>query len=166
MADVPTRARMDEIFAKTKNWGRWGAEDERGALNLITPERRRAAAGCVRSGRALSCARNLPVEPAPDNPHPALHMMIAGGDDCVIPGFGFESTLDFVGVAFHGMSTSHLDALCHVFVDGQMYNGFAGTEVKSTGARHGSVMAASDGIVGRGVLLDIPRLEGRPWLEP
>jgi kynurenine formamidase len=92
-------------------------------------------------------------------------MMIQGGDDCVVPEFGLESTLDFVGMAFHGMASSHLDALCHVMVDGQMYNGFAAEEVKSTGARRGSVMAAKDGIVSRGVLLDIPRLVGSPWLE-
>ena len=163
--EQPTRQRMDAIFESTKNWGRWGKDDERGSLNLITPERRRAGATCVRAGVSVSCARDLPVAPAADNPHPALHMMVQGGDDCVIEGFGFESTTDFVGVAFHGMSTSHLDALCHVFVDGCMYNGFAGSEVKSTGARRGSVMAAKDGIVSRGVLLDIPRLVGRPWLE-
>ncbi len=168
MADgeIPTRERMDAIFEAVKNWNRWGADDELGALNLITPQRRRAAAACVRAGVSVSCGRDLPVTPAPDNPHPALHMMIQGGDDCVIPEFGFESTSDFVGLAVHGMSTSHLDALCHVFVDGHMYNGFASSEVKSTGARRGSVMAAKDGIVSRGVLLDIPRLERRAWLEP
>ncbi len=164
--DTPSPARIQEIFEKTRNWGRWGDEDERGALNLITPDRQRAAAACIQSGRSVSCARDLPVQPAADNPHPALHLMVNGGDDCVIPGFGLEQTTDFVGVAFHGMATSHLDALCHVFVRGQMYNGFEAAEVKSTGARRCSVMVAEDGIVSRGVLLDMPRLEGRPWLEP
>ncbi len=163
---VPSRERMEEIFEATKNWGRWGADDERGALNLITPARRLAAAACVRSGLLVSCARELPVHPAPDNPSPALHMMIQGGDDCLVPGFDFESTSDFVGVAFHGMATSHLDALCHVLVKGRMYNGFEAAFVKSTGARRGSVMACADGIVSRGVLLDIPRLRGEAWLEP
>lgn len=161
-----TKERMEEIFTSTKNWGRWGEDDERGALNLITPARRVSAAGCVRSGVAVSCARQLPVRPAADNPHPALHMMIQGGDDCVIPGFGLESTADFVGVAFHGMATSHIDALCHVFVKGKMYNGFDASEVKSTGARRCSVMECRDGIVSRGVLLDVPRLLSEPWLEP
>lgn len=161
-----TPERMQEIFDAVRSWGRWGEADERGALNLITPERRVAAAACVRAGIAVSCARDLPVQPAPDNPHPALHMMIQGGDDCLIPGFGLEQTSDFVGVAFHGMATSHLDALCHVLVDGRMYNGFEAAEVKSTGARRCSVMACEDGIVARGVLLDIPRLRGVDWLEP
>jgi len=165
MADSTTRERMEQIFDSTRNWGRWGPEDERGALNLITAEKRVAAAACVRSGRSVSCARDLPVHPAVDNPHPALHMMIQGGDDCVVPGMGFESTTDFVGVAFHGLATSHLDALCHVFVKSRMYNGFEAAEVKSTGARRGSVMSCAEGIVTRGVLLDIPRLVGEEWLE-
>ena len=166
MADTLTLERMEEIYKTTRNWGRWGAEDERGALNLITPERRLAAARCVQSGRVVSCGRDLPVHPGVDNPHPALHMMIQGGDDCLVPGFGLETTSDFIGIAFHGTASSHLDALCHVFVRGQMYNGFAATEVKSTGARRGSVMACAEGLTARGVLLDLPRLVGEAWLPP
>ena len=168
MADwpIPTKERMDEIFESSKNWGRWGADDEVGALNLITAEVRKAAAAAVRQGLAVSCSLDMPVDPAPDNPHPALHMMVQGGDDCLVPGFGLESTADFVGVAFHGMASSHLDALCHVAVGGKIYNDFDVTEVKSTGAQRNSVMAAKNGIVSRGVLLDIPRLRGVEWLEP
>jgi kynurenine formamidase len=73
--------------------------------------------------------------------------------------------MDWVGIAFHGLATSHVDALCHVFVNGRMYNGFAASEVKSTGAQRNDVMAARDGIVSRGVLLDVPRLRGVDWLE-
>ena len=166
MSQTWTPDHMRKVFESVKNWGRWGAEDESGALNLITPEKRREAAGAVESGEAVSCARELAVQPSVENPHPALHMMIAGGDDCVIPGVGLEAAMDFVGVAFHGMATSHIDALCHVFVDGQMYNGFSALEVKSTGARRGSIMCARDGIVSRGVLLDIPKSLGVDWLEP
>lgn len=157
---------MRQMFESVKNWGRWGPDDEAGALNLITPQRRRAAAAEVTVGVTVSCARELPVEPSVENPRPALHLMTRAGDDCVIPGLGMESTGDFVGVAFHGMATSHIDALCHVFVDGQMYNGFPASDVKSTGALHGSIMCAGDGIVGRGVLLDIPRLKGVDFLAP
>jgi kynurenine formamidase len=157
---------MRSVFESVKNWGRWGAEDEAGALNLITDQKRVEAARAIRHGVAVSCGRELAVRPAPDNPHPAMHMMVRGGDDCVIPGVGLESAMDFVGVAFHGMATSHIDALCHVFVDEKMYNGFPASDVKSTGARHGSIMCAKDGIVSRGVLLDIPRLLKQPWLEP
>lgn len=163
---IPDRARMDEIFESVKNWGRWGNDDEAGALNLITEDVRRAAAACVRHGRIVSCSRNLPVHPAADNPHPALHMMTAAGDDCLVPGFALESTADFVGIAFHGMASSHLDALCHVHRGGRMYNGYEGTLVKSTGAKKNSVMCAKDGVVSRGVLIDMPRALGLPWLEP
>jgi len=161
-----TPDQMREMFESVKNWGRWGAEDERGALNLITPEKRREAAGAVIAGEAVSCALELAVQPSIENPNPALHMMIQAGDDCLIPEVNFESVMDFVGVAFHGMATSHLDALCHVFVDEKMYNGFSKHEVKSTGARRCSIMVARDGIVSRGVLLDIPRLLGVEWLDP
>lgn len=167
MADPFVSAeRMREIFESVKNWGRWGPEDEAGALNLITPALRRAAAAEVRVGESVSCARELPVRPTVENMHPALHMMVRGGDDCLMPAIGMESTSDFVGVAFHGMATSHIDALCHVLVDGHMYNGFPASEVKSTGAQRGSIMAAKDGVVGRGVLLDIPRIKSVPYLEP
>jgi len=166
MPKTPTTAEMNAIFEKVKNWGRWGADDERGALNLITAAKRVEAAAAVKHGHAVSCARELPVIPSIENPHPALHMMTMAGDDCVIPGFDLQSSGDFVGVAFHGMATSHIDALCHVFVERKMYNGYSADEVKSTGARKNSIMAAKDGIVSRGVLLDIPRLRESAWLEP
>lgn len=166
MSEPWTPKRMRSLFDTVSNWGRWGDDDELGALNLITPAKRLEAAAAVESGITVSCSLPLAVEPAADNPHPALHMMIRGGDDCVLPGVGLETTMDFVGVAFHGMATSHIDALCHVFVDERMYNGFAGSEVKTTGARRGSIMGAADGIVSRGVLLDIPRSTGVDWVEP
>jgi kynurenine formamidase len=162
----PTASELERIFEQVKNWGRWGPDDERGALNYVTDVRRAAAAALVREGHAVSCARELPVEPSPENPHPAHHHMLRAGDAAGIPGLGLESTMDYIGVAFHGMATSHIDALCHVLVGGRMYNGFAAEDVKSTGALRCSVMAARDGIVARGVLLDVPRARGAPWLEP
>jgi kynurenine formamidase len=166
MTERASVERMRDIFEKVKNWGRWGAEDERGALNLITAEKRAAAAALVRSGAAVSCARELPVAPSPENPTPALHFMARAGDACAIEGTGgLEACMDFVGVAFHGMAVSHIDALCHVLVEGRMYNGRPASAVKSTGAEAGSILAAGEGIVGRGVLLDIPRLRGVPWLD-
>ncbi len=155
----------EKTFEQVKNWGRWGADDERGALNYITEKKRAAAAALVRDGTAVSCALEFPTQPAADNPHPALHMMVQGGDACTVGGPGLEMTSDFLGVAFHGMAVSHIDALCHVFVNGQMYNGYPGTDVLSVGAQRNSIMAARDGIASRGVLLDLPRLRGVPWLE-
>ena len=167
MTDYVTAARGAEIFEATRNWNRWGADDERGALNLLTEERVRAAAALVRSGRVVSCGRELAVNPAPDNPTPALHHMTVAGD---VGGFGRGSGMggsaDFFAVAFHGMSQSHIDALCHVFVDQKMWNGYPASEVTSVGARRNSIAAAFDGITGRGVLLDVPRALGVEFLEP
>jgi kynurenine formamidase len=154
-----------ELFEATKRWGRWGDDDERGALNLLTPERIAHAATLVRDGITVPCGRPLATAPAVDNPSPALHHMVRAGD--VAAGSrGFQWSADFVGVAMHGNSVSHLDALCHVFVDGQMYNGASASEVTSVGARCGSIEVAEAGIVGRGVLLDIPRTRDVDWLEP
>ena len=162
-----TRDWMERTFEQVKNWGRWGPEDERGALNYLTPERRAAAARLVRDGTAVSCALDLAVAPAPDNPVPAQHMMVTAGDARESPELaGLEMSLDYFGVACHGAAVTHIDALCHVFVKGKMYNGFDASEVKSIGAMRNAISpAAADGIIGRGVLLDIPRLRGVEWLE-
>ncbi|HEY0107274.1 MAG TPA: cyclase family protein [Rhizomicrobium sp.] len=162
-----TKAEMQAIFRQVSNWGRWGAEDERGTLNYLTPARTAAAARLVKSGRTVSCARNFPVQPGPENPTPALHHIVVGGDDPCTHGIpGMEVSLDFIGIAYHGLASSHIDALCHVFVDGKMYNGFPATDVRSTGARRNSIMSARDGLCGRGVLLDIPRLRGQAYVDP
>jgi kynurenine formamidase len=156
---------MRALFDSVSNWGRWGKDDERGTLNYLTPERIAAAGRLVRGGTQISCARNFPVIPGPENPTPALHHIVMGGDDPCGHGVpGLEVSLDFIGIAYHGLASSHIDALCHVFVEGQMYNGFPATDVRSTGARKNSIMAAKDGIVGRGVLLDIPRLRGEAFV--
>ena len=158
---------FESTFEGAKNWGRWGPDDERGALNLLTAERTAMAAKGVRTGRTISCALDLATTAAPDNPRPAEHFMITAGDcraDNPLP--GFEQSTDFFGVACHGMAFTHIDALCHIFVDGAMYNGVAADEVSSHGARRNSIMAAASGICGRGVLLDIPRLRGVEWLDP
>ena len=166
MAETWDGEAVRATFESVKNWGRWGPDDERGAINLITPEKLVEAAATVTVGEQVSCAHELAVMPAADNPFPAMHHMVRGGDDCVMPGLGAQFTSDFVGVAFHGMATSHIDALCHCLVDEQMYNGFGAAEVKSTGARRGSVMNIADGITSRGVLLDIAHTRGVEWLEP
>ena len=154
------------LFDRVSNWGRWGVSDERGALNHIGPAEIAHAASLVREGRTVSLARNFPTQPGPENPWPAQHHMVIAGDDCCVPGVeGLEVSTDFIGIAFHGMASSHIDALCHVFAQGRMYNGQPASEVKSTGAKVNSIMAARDGIVGRGVLLDIPRALGVPFVD-
>lgn len=160
-----TEERAGAIYEACKRWGRWGEDDQRGALNLLTPERVARAVALAQEGLVVSCGRELAVAPAVDNPFPAQHHMTLGGD---VGGrrAGLQASADFIGVAFHGMAVSHIDALCHVFVDGEMYNGYPATEVTSVGARRNSIAAGFDGIVGRGVLLDLPRLRGVEWLGP
>ncbi len=166
-SDTPmTKEWLDKAFEQAKNWGRWGDEDEAGALNFITKAKRAHAAQLVTEGLNVSCSLPFPTAPAPDNPHPALHHMVQAGDSCTGgPMGGLEASMDFIGIAFHGMATSHIDALCHVFVNETMYNGRPASEVKSTGALRNAITVARDGIVSRGVLLDIPRLRGVEWLE-
>ena len=165
--DPITKEWLDKAFEQAKNWGRWGDEDEAGALNFITPARRAAAARLAIEGLNVSCALEFPVMPALDNPHPALHHMVQAGDSCTGGELGgLEASMDFIGIAFHGMATSHIDALCHVFVNKTMYNGRPASQVKSTGALRNAITVARGGIVSRGVLLDIPRLRGVEWLEP
>ena len=168
MADAGTlltQADVDAIADQVNDWGRWGADDERGALNLITDAKRVAATALVRDGMAVSCAHELPVQPGPDNGNPVQHHMVRGGD-AQDPNSRFGMSADFFAIAPHGLATTHLDALCHIFVDGKMFNGFSQTEVRTDGAHRGSIMAAADGVISRGVLLDIPTLRGVPWLDP
>jgi kynurenine formamidase len=166
-ADTLDPAWFASTYEQVKNWGRWGPDDQLGALNLITPERRAAATALVRDGRAISLAFDLETAPGPDNPWPAQHHMLNAGDARHYEDLpGFEQTTCYLGVACHGMAVSHIDALCHIFVDGLMWNGRPADEVLSTGAVRNGIGAVAAGICGRGVLLDVPRQHGVDWLDP
>jgi kynurenine formamidase len=154
---------FDQMVQEVSNWGRWGNDDERGAMNFLTPDRIVDAARLVRSGRTVSMSLPWNTEAGPDNPRPALHYMTQLGDRD--PGEP-QTNADFLGSDFHGKATSHLDALCHADFRGQLYNGAPQSSIGSAGASFGSVMSVEHGIVGRGVLLDIPHLRGVDWLEP
>jgi kynurenine formamidase len=163
---TPSPAELDELYASLKNWGRWGDDDERGALNHLTPAHRAAAAALVADGETVSLAHDLPVRPSAENPYPAHHHMLASGDARDATGIpGYEATRDYVGAHVHGLGVTHVDALCHMFVRGQMYNGALPALVRSDGALRNSVMALAGGLVGRGVLLDIPAVRGVPYLD-
>jgi kynurenine formamidase len=153
-----------ELFERVSNWGRWGPDDERGALNYLTPERVAAATGLVRSGRTVSLSRPLNTEREPDNPEPADHHMTMLGAKDHPDGLAFVK--DYIGVDYHNDSHSHLDALCHVSYDGSLYNGRPADSVSATGAAVETVEVLKDGLIGRGVLLDIPSARGVSWLEP
>ena len=167
MSPSITANQMQALADSVSNWGRWGEEDERGTLNHLTPDHARAAAALVTQGRTVSLSRDFPVSPGPENPWPAQHHMVIAGDDPCIPQVpGLEVSTDYIGIAFHGMASSHLDALCHVFQGGRMYNGRPATQVKSTGARANTVMTLKDGVAGRGVLLDVPRALDCAFIDP
>lgn len=169
MADdyaVPTTDELDRMFEELKNWGRWGTDDQRGALNHLTDERRAAAATLVRSGESVSLAHDLGSEPSPENPQPARHLMLAAGDALDANGIpGYQAARDHIALDVHGLSTTHVDALSHMFVRGEMFGGRPASEVRSDGARANTVMSMADGVVGRGVLLDVARALGRDFLD-
>ncbi len=155
----PLSAEEVEAFHRSlSNWGRFGERDQLGTLNLIRADKRTAAAAGVASGRVVGCARPLPTEPAPDNPSPVVHLMSGTAGE----GWGG----DYFALAPHGFATSHIDALCHIFHRGRTYNGYAIEKVTAHGALELSIDALKDGVVSRGVLLDVPRARGVPWLEP
>jgi kynurenine formamidase len=101
----------------------------------------------------------------PDNPNPAIHYMATGHDTDIGSGT-LRFATDFLGMQFHGDCHTHIDALCHIAYRGQLYNGRPAGLVTTTGADAFDITEYSQGVVGRGVLLDIPRLRGVPWLEP
>ncbi len=157
---------FDQIFETVKNWGRWGPDDQLGTLNFITPERISTAAGLVKSGRRVSMALPVNKVAGPDNPNPAIHFVSQGHDIDIMSG-GVRFGMDYLGMACHGDSHTHVDALCHISYNGLVYNGRpAGAVLTSQGATSLDVASYCRGVVGRGVLLDVPRHRGVKWLEP
>jgi kynurenine formamidase len=150
-----TAAEYDELFQEVKNWGRWGANDQLGAANLVSEAKRRQAAALVKTGLTVSLARNPMTEQADDNASPFEHTMNKG------------FTTDTYRVSYHGYAHSHLDALCHILYKDQTYNGYARAEVNTEkGCTKLSIDMLKQGVITRGILLDIPRLKGVPYLEP
>jgi len=152
------------IGARLSNWGRWGADDERGTLNLLTPERIAAAAALVRSGKVFDLGIPFDWDGPQDGrvrPNPVRTMKETGTTQHY-PG-AFRYADDYVFMALQ--AASQWDAVAHVFYDEQLYNGFPSSSVSVNGAARCSVDRLSPGVVGRGVLLDVPRLRGERWLE-
>jgi kynurenine formamidase len=161
-----SREDFDALFEALKNWGKWGPDDELGTLNYITPEKVAAAAALVRSGRSVSMELPINTVAGPDNPNPAIYYMNTTHDTEVGAGEGLHFATDFLGIQFHGDCHTHIDALCHIAYRGQLYNGRPAGLVTARGALGLDITAYANGIVGRGVLIDIPRLRGVKWLEP
>ena len=150
---------IQHLLRDRANWGRWGDDDERGALNLVTDAKRVQAAQLVRSGRSVSLSHPITTDARANNPHPAQHYTKTSPR-----GSGGIAT-DFYGFEYHGVTTTHLDALCHAWDDGGMWQG-RDPEVEFTpgGSRWGGIEHWSAGVVTRGVLLDVPRFRGEPYV--
>jgi kynurenine formamidase len=158
------------MMERLSNWGRWGADDELGTVNLVTPGVRRRAAALVRDGVSVSCARPISTDITADTTFQPLRFMVDSGEgrDTAPPERLRErrGASEFIGMVFHGYTITHVDTPAHYFWQGRLYNGRSCNLVTSReGAQVESVDLLRDGVVSRGVLLDIAALRGR-WLQP
>jgi len=148
-------AEFDELFQQIKNWGRWGKDDQLGSANLVTPAKRKQAIGLAKTGESVSLAHNPLTETADDNASPFEHTMNRG------------FTTDTYRVSYHGYAHSHIDALCHILYKDQTYNGYPRADVNTEkGCTKLGIQNLKNGIITRGILIDMPRLKGVPYLEP
>jgi kynurenine formamidase len=147
------------LYERLRDGVPWGPQDRRGTLNNLTPDHVVAAAGLVSTGRTVSLAGLVEHEATADNPTPWTHEITlpAAGPDLL------DFALDTLALHVHGNADSHIDALSHVSFDGSCYND---VPADLAGVTELSICNAKDGIVGRGVLLDVPRQRGCAWLEP
>ncbi len=159
-----TETEFRTLYERLRGKLPWGPDDRRGALNYITPAEVLAALGEPTLGRTVSLAAPVEHWPAADNPDPAQHQMKEPLGADTGPGLAFS--MDRIAMNIHGNADSHVDALCHVIFDRTLYNGLSADTVTANGAAELSIGVAADGIVGRGVLLDVPRSRGVAWLEP
>jgi len=134
------------ILPEISNWSRWGVDDQKGTLNYITPDKILQASQLIKSGNTVSLARQTNVATTPG--------VREGSYDMQKGGYGSR---DFVGAVWHGFAVTHLDGLAHVFADTlQMYNGYSVDSLKLNGARILGLENFSNGIISRGVLIDVP----------
>lgn len=154
----------DDIMAmvdELSNWGRWGPDDQLGAINLITPETRKRAAKLVREGISVSLARDVETEVAVDNPKPFEHTMLSDGQT-----LHAQWCSDNFSVSYHGFAHSHIDSLCHYVHEQTLYNGYSSKLVTSEGALKLDISNMKNGLFSRGILIDLPALKGVDYLEP
>jgi kynurenine formamidase len=155
-----SEAQFEAWQTELSNWGRWGKDDELGTLNLITPEKRRAALALVKEGVPVSLSTNGFTEKAVDVPCPLEWAMTSATDTGATDRVAFP--------CIHGAASTHIDSLAHTFFRNKMWNGYDSSALvtMSKGAEKNSVMPMKNGIVTRAVLYDIARLKGVPYLAP
>jgi kynurenine formamidase len=160
-----SEAEFRDLFQAVRTWGRWGEDDERGALNEISAEHVVAAARLVRTGDTIALGLPLNTEIGIANPQPAEHRMTQAydADFDAVP---VQLAKDWIGIDYHNDSHTHIDAFCHVAFEGALYNGRSSASFDEQGATANTIEAVKNGLVGRGVLLDVPGSRGVPWLEP
>lgn len=172
MADVKfTLEDVRQMAQRYSNWGKWGPDDELGTVNYITPEKIVAAARLVRQGKVFSLAIPFDAQGPQTgfagrvNP---LHFMLQDGGDIASGAQDFIPGLRYCddAITMPLQCATQWDALAHIYFDGKMYNNRGPEWVTSGGARANSIDRLRRHIVTRGVLLDIPRLKGRAYLEP
>ncbi|MGE3619212.1 MAG: cyclase family protein [Acidimicrobiia bacterium] len=151
-----------DLHRSLSNWGRWGDDDERGTLNLVTPELVHEALAAVTGAASVSCSRVLRAGPGTVPGGEFLHFMLRTGDQA--PEEGGWTARDWIGVGCHGFDHTHLDSHSHVIWDRSLYNGRPASAVTVDGAAAGGVEPAFDGLVSRGVLLDLPPVRGTAWV--
>jgi kynurenine formamidase len=156
---------FEALRRQVRTWGRWGASSPRGALNHLTPDHVAGAAHLVRDGTTVSLGLPLSTHRSAATPVPAHHRMteLHDGDDA---SGGLHLAKDYVGLDYHSEGHSHIDAFSHVAYDGALYDGAPASAVTPEGAAAGAIDLLQDGLVGRGVLLDVPGVRGVRWLEP
>ncbi len=153
-----TRADYDRWKTEQSNWGRWGKDDTLGALNLVTAAKRQQAAALVKEGITVSLAADADFQKGSNGVAPYERIVTSSGPT----GAG-----DRLNITYHGNNVTHMDAFGHRFFDGKMYNGFSWEEVtKEASTRNESIYDVRNGVLTRGVLVDIPRLKGVDYLEP
>jgi len=162
MPTAPPEQEVISWFDSLSNWGRWGPDDALGTLNLITPEVRKQAVATVSEGTTVSCSWEVPTGPV------GLERTVSAVDLTTDSRGRIGWSLEHITAwAFHGYAITHLDALCHIFWDGHMYNGRPTDLVSDAdGARQLAITDAGGGMLTRGVLLDVARVRDVAWLEP
>ena len=169
-ANIPTEEEVLGYFKSLSNWGRWGDDDQLGAPNLITPEKTKRAIATVQEGTTITLSRTVNFEASLDAPNPPVHFMVESGEGWAsgdkVTTRATAAASDYFGMIFHGTTITHVDSLAHFFWEGKTYNGNPAHMVATNqGATVCSVEEARNGIVTRGVLVDVPMVRGTGWVE-